>query len=63
MPTTPNYEIVSNPRYAEAFQYVAIDFRDTEEEKETSDMVIRILNLAYTPEESVKNFTFKGSRS
>jgi len=29
MGQTPNYEIVSNPRYAEAFQYVPIDFRDT----------------------------------
>jgi hypothetical protein len=48
----------SNPKYAEAFQYTPIDFRDTEEEKQVSDMVIKILNLAYTPEDEVKNFSF-----
>lgn len=63
MPTTPNYEIVSNPRYAAAFQYVPIDFRDTEEERETSDMVLKILNLAYTPESDAANFKFQASRS
>lgn len=52
MSTTPNYEMVSNPKYAEAFQYVQIHFRDTDEEKETSDMVLKILNLAYVPEEA-----------
>jgi hypothetical protein len=58
MTTTPNYEMVSNPKYAEAFQYVPIHFRDTDEEKETSDMVLKILNLAYIPEEE-QNFKFE----
>lgn len=63
MSTTPNYEIVSNPRYAEQFQYVPIDYRDTEEEKETCDMVLKILNMAYTPEEQQTNFSFAPTAS
>lgn len=63
MNTTANYEMVSNPKYAEQFQYCPIDFRDTEEEKETSNMVLKILNLAYTPEEHIKSFDFKGTAS
>eukprot|EP00117_Sycon_ciliatum_P041124 scpid37102/ scgid30137/ len=61
MSTTPNYEMVCNPKYAEQFQYCPIDFRDTEEEKETSNMVLKILNLAYTPESEIANFNFKAS--
>jgi len=63
MGTTPNYEIISNPRYAEAFQYVPVDYRDTEEEKETSDMVLKIMNLAYLPEAESNAFNFKPSSS
>lgn len=63
MSTTPNYEMVSNPKYAEAFQYVPIHFRDTEEEKETSNMVLTILNLAYVPEEVQSAFEFKSKSS
>jgi len=63
MGTTPNYEMVSNPRYAEAFQFVPIDFRDTEEEKETSDMVLKIMNLAYLPESESNAFNFRPSTS
>jgi len=46
----PNYEIVSNPKYADQFGYTPIEFRDTEEEKLTSDMVLKLLNLAYFTE-------------
>jgi hypothetical protein len=60
---TPNYEIVTNAKYAEQFQYCPIDFRDSPEEKETSDMVLKIMNLAYTPEEEIAKFNFQGSRS
>jgi hypothetical protein len=63
MAATPNYEIVSNMRYAEAFQYVAVDFRDTEEEKQTSDMVLTILNLAYKPESEANAFNFVAGAS
>lgn len=63
MRTTPNYEIISNPRYAERFQYVPIDFRDTEEEKENANMVAKILNLAYVPEAEHEAFQFRTSKS
>lgn len=45
--STPNYEIVSNPKYADAFQYTEVELRDTQEEKENSDFVLRNLKLAY----------------
>lgn len=63
MRTTPNYEIVTNSRYAEKFQYVPIDFRDTEEEKENANMVAKILNLAYVPESEHEAFQFRTSKS
>lgn len=58
-----NYEITSNPRYAAWFQYVPIDFRDTEEEKEISDMVIKVMNLGYMTAEQAKKFTFQATKS
>lgn len=45
--TTYNYEIQSNPKYAAMFQYTPVDMRDTQEEKSASDMVLKILYLAY----------------
>ncbi len=38
--TQPNYEMLQNPKYAEAFQFTSVDMRDTEEEREATDMVI-----------------------
>ena len=51
-----NYEIISNIAYADAFQYTPLDLRDTEAEKITSDMVLKILNLAYIPEKQSNYF-------
>ena len=53
-----NYEILLNIRYAEKFSYTQIEYRDTEEEKVTSDMVIKIMNLAYLKDEDSKCFPF-----
>ncbi len=54
--TSPNYEMLQNPKYAEAFQFTPIDMRDTAEEKEATDMVIQLLNLAYIKEDQSKVF-------
>ena len=43
----PSYEITKNPRYADAFQYTAVEMRDTQQEKENSDFVLKHLYLAY----------------
>ena len=37
--TCYNYSIVTNPKYYQAFWYVPIDLRDTEIEKNSSDVV------------------------
>lgn len=39
--------MVSNPKYADAFQYTEVELRDTQEEKETSDFAVKHLKLAY----------------
>lgn len=51
-----NYEITSNRWYQDAFQYTPLDMRDTEEEKENSDKVLQVLNLAYVTEENSNTF-------
>mmetsp|Transcript_39255 Transcript_39255/g.37673 ORF Transcript_39255/g.37673 Transcript_39255/m.37673 type:complete len:291 (-) Transcript_39255:46-918(-) len=44
-----NYQIVTNPKYAADFQYTPVEMRDTLEEQENSDFVLKILNLPYFP--------------
>lgn len=39
--------MTSNPRYADAFQFTAVELRDTKEEKENSDFVVKNLKMAY----------------
>ena len=48
--STHNYEITSNPRYADAFQYTPVEMRDTKEEKVNSNLVLKHLKLAYLAE-------------
>lgn len=43
----PNYEILSNIKYCQAFQFTPIDMCDTQEEQEISDMITRVLYLGY----------------
>ncbi len=50
-----NYEIVSNPKYSAQFQYTSVDMRDTQEEKETSDMVVKMINLAFFQDSTSKD--------
>eukprot|EP00347_Sterkiella_histriomuscorum_P002409 403368266 len=57
--TCPNYEIVSNSKYSQLFQFTPVDMRDTAEEKYTSDMVAKMLYLAYFSEHQQKNIVFK----
>jgi hypothetical protein len=45
--TCPSYEITSNNKYAAALQYTQVDMRDTPEEKINSDMVAKMIYLAY----------------
>ncbi|CDW90155.1 UNKNOWN [Stylonychia lemnae] len=63
-----NYEILTNQKYADAFQFTPLDMRDTPEEKEASDMVMRLLLIAYSKDGSQDAFKFsnnnpKGRRS
>jgi len=54
----PNYEILSNIKYCQAFQFTPIDMCDTQEEQEISDMIIRVLYMGYS-KSGVKDFDFK----
>ena len=42
----PDYEILSNPRYCQDFQYHTIDHRDEQEDFVLADMITRILYIA-----------------
>ncbi len=42
-----NYEILTNGKYADDFQFTPLELRDTPEEKEASDLIMRLLLLAY----------------
>jgi hypothetical protein len=53
MKNSPNYEILSNPAYVTAFQYVPVQERDNLEEASTSDMVTSMLYMGFKKE----NFT------
>lgn len=71
--TCHNYELTANMKYAAAFQYTPIEMRDTPEEKHTSDMVAKMLYLAYFSELQCKingtyiiiekNILFKGAEN
>lgn len=52
--TCHNYEIMTNLKYSAAFQYTPVDMRDTLEEKENSDLVAKMLFLAYLSESQCK---------
>ena len=39
--------MTSNLKYADAFQYTAVEMRDTKQEIEDSDYVLKHLKLAY----------------
>ncbi len=43
----PNYEVLTNPVYQQAFQYTPIDRRDTEQEKVCSEAVQQVMYLGY----------------
>jgi hypothetical protein len=47
---SPNYEILSNPAYVTAFQYVPVQERDNIEEASTSDMVTSMLYMGFKKE-------------
>eukprot|EP00352_Strombidinopsis_acuminata_P005198 CAMPEP_0176366376 /NCGR_PEP_ID=MMETSP0126-20121128/21137_1 /TAXON_ID=141414 ORGANISM="Strombidinopsis acuminatum, Strain SPMC142" /NCGR_SAMPLE_ID=MMETSP0126 /ASSEMBLY_ACC=CAM_ASM_000229 /LENGTH=164 /DNA_ID=CAMNT_0017723773 /DNA_START=2839 /DNA_END=3333 /DNA_ORIENTATION=+ len=53
----PNYEILTNQKYAALFQFSAIDIRDDGPETLISDMVTRIMFLGNTHEDH-KEFNF-----
>ena len=57
--TCPNYEITSNPKYAASFQYTPVEMRDTREEKEGSDMVLKVLKIAYFTQDEQAKLKFK----
>lgn len=52
--TCANYEITSNIKYSAAFQFTPVDMRDTQDEKYTSDMVAKMIYLAYFSESQCK---------
>lgn len=43
----PNYEILTNSNYQQAFQYTPIDRRDTEQETVCSEAVQQVLYMGY----------------
>lgn len=53
----PNYEILSNQKYAALFQFSPIDIRDEGAETLVSDMVTKIMFLGNTHEDQ-KDFNF-----
>eukprot|EP00347_Sterkiella_histriomuscorum_P007945 403346963 len=57
--TCHNYQIVSNPKYYQAFQYTPVDLRNTPEEKIASDAVAKMLYLAYFPENQQRRITIQ----
>ena len=54
MKNTINYNILSNPAYQVAFQYVPITQRDNPEESTTSDMVTAAIYAAQKSENKEK---------
>ena len=56
-----NYEILTNGKYADDFQFTPLELRDTPEEKEASDLIMRLLLLAYNAQESARTFKVKAS--
>lgn len=43
----PNYEVLSNITYDQAFQFTPIDMCDTTEEQAISDMISKVMYMAY----------------
>jgi hypothetical protein len=71
---TPWYNILSNPQYAEDFNYIGAFVDEREKlikdgdnaegnDTEQSDLVVLLLNLAAIPDEVAKNFDFKAGFS
>lgn len=58
--TCPNYEILSNGKYAAQFGYTPIATRNTEQEEWTSDLVTQVLFMGYARDPS-KEFSFKSA--
>lgn len=67
------YDILANPMYADRFQYVSAaipdrcdyiidDDSDEDNDAIQSDIVKAVLNLAYYPEDKIKNFEFDKNR-
>lgn len=54
-----NYEILTNVNYADAFQFTPLELRDTPEEKEASDTIMRLLLMAYGSDEQGRAFKMK----
>jgi len=54
----PNYEILSNIKYCQAFQFTPIEMCDTQEEQEISDMITRVLFMGYA-KPGFQEFNFK----
>lgn len=46
----PNYEILSNMKYVQAFQFVPIDMTDQAQEVEISDTLLKVIYMAYAKE-------------
>jgi len=46
----PNYEILSNMKYVQAFQFVPIDMTDLAQEVEISDTLLKVLYMPYLKE-------------
>ncbi len=52
--STHNYEIQSNNKYADAFQYTSVEMRDNAEERIQSDFVMKNLKFAYVEESQTR---------
>ena len=45
--TTPNYDILANPKYQTLFQWTPLQLRSTPEDGQFSDLVTQILKVGY----------------
>lgn len=45
--TTPNYDILANPKYQTLFQWVPLELRNSPEDAKFSDLVTQILKVGY----------------
>lgn len=54
----PNYEILSNQKYCQQFQFQNIDMCNTEEEMAVSDTIMKVLYMGYA-KKGFQDFDFK----